>query len=127
MAGTIVTCSGNTLTFAAGSDTSEHYSPVAVDDELVEWGENIVLYFSDASLDSGGAVIAMGSAALSSGILEQGAESSPTDLFCIAAGSKIVIGEQLYGIDLEKGETRCVGEFLVNGTSSSPNTVGVCR
>ena len=124
LAGTGVTRVGNTLTFAAGSDTSVQFSLSAVDDELVEGVEDIVLGLSGASITSGSAVIAAGSDAVNVDITEQDVESFPAGLAYTVAGSKVVTGEQLYGIDLDTGETTRIGEVLVNGTSLNPNAVG---
>ncbi len=124
LAGTGITRSGNTLTFAAGSDTGFTFSLGAVDDDQVEGVEDIVLGLSGAGITSGTAGVASGSDAVNVDIVEQDVEVFPTGLAYTVAGSKLVSGEQLYGIDLETGQTTRVGEVQVNGTSLNPNAVG---
>jgi hypothetical protein len=82
---------GNTLMFPAGLATGVQYGP------------------GSTGVDSACAFLAVGSDALSMDILELGAKSSPASLSCTVAGSKIVIGGQLCGSDLETGESTHVG------------------
>jgi hypothetical protein len=51
-------------------------------------------------------------------------DTFPTGLAYTVAGSKMIAGEQLYGIDLETGQTTRIGEVQVYGSSLNPNAVG---
>jgi hypothetical protein len=99
-------CSGNMLTFAAGSTTSVQISLGVVANELVEGVEHIVPGLNDASVNSGSDVIAVDLNAVSVDILEQDTESFPAGLSDTVAGSRIVIDEQLYGIDWKQEKPR---------------------
>jgi len=123
LAGTGITRSGTTLLFDAGSAPSFTFSLAAVDDALVEGVEDIVLGLSGASITSGSAEVASGSESVNVDIVEQDVEVFPTGLAYTVAGSKAISGEQLYGIDLETGQTTRIGEVQVNGTSLNPNSV----
>ncbi len=122
--GTGISRSGNTLTFDAGAASSFTFSLSALDDDLVEGVEDIVLGLSGATVTSGSAVVAAGSDAVNVDITELDVEAFPTGLAYTVAGSKVVDGEQLYAVDLETGQTTRVGEVKVNGTSLNPNAVG---
>jgi len=121
--GTGITRSGTTLTFDAGAASSFTFSLSALDDDLVEGVEDIVLGLSGATVTSGSAVVAAGSDAVNVDITELDVEVFPTGLAYTVAGSKLVAGEQLYGVDLETGQTTRIGEVKVNGTGLNPNSV----
>jgi hypothetical protein len=72
---------------------------------------------------SGSAVVAAGSELVNVDITELDVEVFPTGLAYTVAGSKLVAGEQLYGVDLETGQTTRIGEVKVNGTGLNPNSV----
>ena len=74
--------------------------------ELVEGVEHIVPGLNDASVNSGSDVIAVDLNAVSVDILEQDTESFPAGLSDTVAGSRIVIDEQLYGIDWKQEKPR---------------------